>query len=220
MRNAFVLLLALGVLVAVVAMPRLAAADPVVITGGSLSVFEQIDLPSFTLCTSPDCSSVDSVFQGALAASAGQLFTAGDVVTPTGAGGQIIASGPVTEIINGIAYQAFLSGSFQVTTAPLVAPPQNGQPQFSFITPFTMQGHIAGSADPLGQTPLFSVDVMGSGIETVSGRTFANGVPVDYFAQSFVAAFAPPASTPEPATDVLLVTALVPWLMRLSRERV
>lgn len=88
-----------------------------------------------------------------MAANAGQLFNAGDTVMPIGAGGHINAAGPVTEIINGIAFQAFLSGSFQVTAQPFVAPPQNGQSQFSFTTPFTMDGQISGSADPMGQVP-------------------------------------------------------------------
>ena len=220
MRNAFALLLVLGVPVLVVTVPRPAAADPVVITGGSLAVFEGIDLPGFTICTRPDCSTVGSVFQGALAANSGQFFNVGDVVTPLGAGGRINAASPVTEIINGIAYQAFLSGSFQVTAAPFVAPPQNGQPVFSFSTPFTMEGHVDGSADPMGHLPLFSVQVTGSGVETVSGRASANGGPPDYFARSFVAAFEAPASTPEPATVVLIAAGLVAWWLRARRARV
>jgi hypothetical protein len=54
---------------------------------------------------------------------------------------------------------------------------------------------------------LFSVQVRGSGVETISGRTFNGGVPADYFAQSFVAAFESPAATPEPTTGVLLAAA-------------
>jgi hypothetical protein len=219
MRNAFALSVVVGVLVSVAAVPRRAAADPVVITGGSLAVFTQIDLPAFTLCTSHDCSSAGTVFQGVLAANAGQSFNVGDVVNPIGAGGPINAAGPVNEIINGLAFQAFLSGSFEVTAAPFVAPPQNGQSQFSFTTPFTMQGQINASADPMGRVPLFSVQVTGSGVETISGRTFSGGAPADYFAQSFVAAFDAPAATPEPATGLLLAAALVGWLLRSRRAR-
>ena len=219
MRNAFALSMVVGVLVSVAAVPRHASADPVVITGGSLAVFNQIDLPTFTICTRPDCSTAGTVFQGVLAANAGQLFNAGDVVMPIGAGGHINAAGPVTEIINGVAFQAFLSGSFQVTAQPFVAPPQNGQSQFSFTTPFTMDGQISGSADPMGQVPLFSAQITGSGVETISGRTFSNGVPADYFAQSFVAAFESPAATPEPATGVLLAAAFAGWLLRSRRKR-
>jgi hypothetical protein len=218
MRNAFALSLVFGVLVSAVGVPRLAAADPVVITGGSLSVSIQSDLPGFMLCTRPDCSSAGTVFQGALAANAGQAFNAGDVVTPMGPSGPISLAGPVTQIINGVALQAFLSGSFTVTAAPFVAPPQNGQSQFSFTTPFTMQGYIDGTADSMRQVPLFSVQVTGSGVETVSGRTLAGGAP-DYFAQSFVAAFQAPASTPEPATMVLLGAGLAGWWMRSYRAR-
>jgi len=100
-----------------------------------------------------------------------------------------------------------------------VAPPQNGQSQFSFTTPFTMQGHIDGTADSMRQVPLFSVQVTGSGVETVSGRTFPGGVPADYLAQSFVAAFQAPASTPEPATIVLLAAGIAGWWMRSCRGR-
>jgi hypothetical protein len=109
----------------------------------------------------------------------------------------------------GITYQAFLSGSFTVSASPFVAPPQNGDPTFSFTTPFTMLGHIEGSADPMRQRPIFSLDVTGSRVETVSGRTFSSGSPADYFAMSFVSTFEPPAPTPEPATAALLACALI-----------
>jgi hypothetical protein len=103
----------------------------------ALAVFNLIDLPSLTICTPPDCSTVGSVFQGPLTINPGQLLNAGEAVTLAGAGGRINPPGPVTEIVNGIAYKAFVSGSFQVMPAPFVAPPQNGQSQFAFSTPFT-----------------------------------------------------------------------------------
>ena len=217
MRHAHIPVLAVGILMSVGLCSRSVAADPVVITGGVLSVFSQIDLPGFTICTGLNCQSPgsgNSVFNGVLASNAQQFFNAGDTVTPVG-GGIINADGPVPEIINGMALQAFLSGSFTVTATPFVAPSQSGAATFSFTTPFAMQGHIAGSADPEHQMPLFSVDVVGSGIETVSGRTFSGGNPTDYEATSFVAGFQPPAPTPEPASGVLLGGALLGgWLYR------
>ena len=199
-----------------------AQADPLVITSGYLAIYWQIDLPTFTICTGVNClspSSMDSVFHGRLASNGLQFFNAGDVVTPVGAGGPINAEGPLTEIVDGTTYQAFVSGSFRVSAAPFVAPPQNGEFTFSFATPFTMEGQIFGSADPFGRIPLFSVQVSGSGVETISGRTFTSGDPADYLAESFVAGFLPPTPTPEPATGVLFGGTLIAVLVRSRRHR-
>ncbi len=95
---------------------------------------------------------------------------------------------------------------------PFAAPtPDAMDSSFRFTTPFTTTGHISGTSSNLAAAPLlFSVDVTGSGIASISGRIHDTGTDRFYDALFVDYRFAPSpaAATPEPATLVLRGTGL------------
>src|SRR5262249_58095765 len=90
---------------------------------------------------------------------------------------------PVSHMVNGIPYQAFVTGTLNFTAQPFVMPPPSSdQSSFAFTTPFTMTGHITGTeTNPIfpGAPVLFSVDVTGSGGAVFGGDIIAD--PGDRF---------------------------------------
>jgi len=187
-----------------------ATADPVVITGGSISLANGVDLPGFTL-TAPDSS-----FTGILPTSGVTccVFAPGDVVQldRTFALSTLIGQ-PTAQIVNGVSYPlAFVTGTLAFTTVPFTAP-TTADATFSFSTPFVASGQIVAFADFARAVPLFSVGLTGSGTATVSGRT-VSGPALIGENLSYVFTPAAPAPTPEPTSALLLVAGLACVMMR------
>ena len=194
---------------------RRSEADPILITGGSLSQTNGIDLPGFTI------TGANSSFTGILEI-AGVLccvFNPGDVVTlgfnfPVGS----LPFQPATEVVDGVTFPAaFLRGSFTLSGTPFVAPPIGaGQTSFSLTTPFDMTGQLSGFANFTDQTPLFSVPVAGTGTASVGGAVPGGQF---YVGQTVSFNFEQPAPTPEPATVLLVGTALLGGVGIAARRR-
>ena len=221
MRNAFAPSVVFGVLVSIAALPKVSHADPVTITGGTISVFSPrsgIDWAGFQLTSS------DSVFTGVVYGNPG-IPESGGAATING-----IATFTSTvpfplatrQVVQGTTYQSFVTGSLTFSTPMFVVPPPGmaGTP-FEFSVPFTASGHIAGRAILDVSEPFqFSVDLTGSGIATVRGditnpaEPFYNTLSASY---RFDAA-SPASPTPEPASVLLLLAGgLVGLRVRANR---
>ena len=185
-------------------------ADPFVITGGSIGQANGLDLPGFEI-TAPN-----TMF-GAVLPIAGVICCSFNVGEPVSLSRSFsfttLAGQPQVEIINGVRYgQVWVSGGADFTAAPFTAPPVNGATSFRFTTPFAMTGQIAGYADQAHTQLLFSEAVTGSGTATVSGDERAS--QPNYVGQILTFAFEQPAATPEPASLLLLGTAVAGLLVR------
>jgi len=198
LRNVLVSIVVLGL----VGCARLASADPVLITGGFIGMFNGSDLPGFQL------SGSNSQFSGILPIAGVNccFFDGGELVTLNASFPlSSLPFQPTTQTVNGTTYpKVFVSGGLSFTSVPFVAPPPNGSPTFQFTTPFTMQGQISGFSsfnDP-GQTPLFSVALIGSGTASVGGTS--RSTSPNYVGQGLAFQFEAPSPTPEPASLILL----------------
>jgi len=209
MRNAFVLSLALGAFVSTMAIPRVAGADPITITGGSIVVVSPssgLDWAGFEL-TSSDSSFTGVVLGGSsafgLSAGAGNL------------GGQASLNSTVPfplatrQVVHGTPYLSFVTGGLVFSTPTFAVPPPGmAGTSFAFSAPFTATGQIAGRATSNSNAPVqFSVDLTGTGTATVTGHIsdpqhpFYNAISVQYGFESAATA----APTPEPASVLLLL---------------
>jgi hypothetical protein len=211
-------LLIVATTLAIVGVPHRANADPIVVTGGSIIQTFGIDLPGFTV------TGTDSRFTGVLAIGGERCcgFSPGDLV-------DVSRSFPVsplpvqssTQIAGGTAYpDAYLRGSFTFTAVPFVAPPITGDSDsFLLTTSFDMTGQLSGFTGPQASPSLlFSVPIAGSGIATVSGSVPGGQF---YVGNSIAFQFQDPnaSPTPEPATVVLVGTAILGVFAAAARRR-
>jgi len=179
-----------------------AQADPIVITGGAVAQSNGLDLPGFTL-TGPD-SSLSGILN--IVGTICCAFNAGDLVTLDNTFPVATFQGQrSTQVVSGTVYRSvFVFGGLSFTAVPFVAPPTNGADSVSLTTSFDMLGQISGFADFNRTIPLFSAQVTGSGIATLSSTV--HGAHPDYIGQSVVYRFERPSPTPEPASLFLLAT--------------
>jgi len=208
MRNPFALSLAFGVFVSIVAVPQVAHADPITITGGSISGFSPrsgVDWSGFQLTSS------DSSFTGVVLGGVPGLPSGGVANLSGSAGFNSTVPFPLAtqQIVQGTAYRSFVAGSLTFSTPSFVVPPPGmaGTP-FEFSAPFTASGNIAGRATSDITAPVqFSVDLAGSGTATVRGQIADPDHPFyDAFSVTYQFKTASPASpTPEPASVLLLL---------------
>src|SRR5215831_8210994 len=161
MRYPFAYSLAFGVLVSIVALPPVASADPITITGGTIGVTSPssgIDWTGFELTSS------DSSFSGvAVGGSQGLALSAG--VANLNGGASLSSTIPfplaTRQIVQGTGYLSFVTGMLTFSTPTFVIPPPAAAgTSFAFSAPFTATGQITGRATNDPSAPAqFSVDV-------------------------------------------------------------
>jgi len=122
-------------------------------------------------------------------------------------------SDPLTRnvTVNGIAYtNVIVGGSAGFFGQPFVLPPAVLGDDRVFVTPFTMTGHVVGrNAFDQRAPELFAADVTGVGQLTFSGRVSGDQPQWNFAARPAGAAFEAPSATPEPATWLMISTALL-----------
>jgi hypothetical protein len=187
-------------------------ADPIVITGGTLTVTGAIPGgPRFTLT-----GDNFSVSGGGEQGSSPSCFPcrSGDFISVGGFfAGSSLRSGTV--IVDGMTFSGLMSGQLVFTGPPILIP--EAMTNISISGPFTMRGFINVCAfkpipslpDCGGNDVLFTTDLVGQGIVTIN-LTFLrilNGRPL--FQMSSVTYTFQEAEIPEPMTITLLTLGVI-----------
>ena len=195
---------------------RLAAADPIQVTGGTTFLYGDGSFTAAFLTGAGLNVHVDgfgggpSILVPGLTSFDGQ-FIDGSVGTPH----------TWSPTVNGIQYEAYLDATLDFDTESILIPAvTQGNVPVSFSAPFTMTGRLRGTTGAFGTgTVLFDVLLTGSGIATASGFSqtpAANLYRVGGVNYQFSAAT--PEPTPEPATLLLMGTGMAGVLLR-RRQR-
>jgi PEP-CTERM motif-containing protein len=200
-----------------------AMADPIVITGGDVSLpapWTGLD-PPFGWSLSGDGFALGGI---TFSQAGGSFVTAGDVINPSDTidvSANPFRTGPFQQTVNGATYSGvFLSGAlhFAATPGTLTSNEAAG-----FNTPFSMDGYVSlFQADPsnpfLPGDLLFTIPIAGHGIASVrleprAGMLSEMGVDYRFTKDTVVAA------TPEPGTVALLGSGLLVAVGRMRRQR-
>lgn len=190
-------------------------ADPIVITGGSLSVTGISGGPHFTL-TGENFSVSGGGEPGSTQAVACFPCASGNVIGLNGfyAGGATLGAGGGTLTINGTTFTNLVFNGTFVFTASAVIPAATTN--ISITAPFTFAGDLracvfqGGPPDCSPGDSIFSTQLVGQGLVTVNLNFFfvnANGNSV-YGFNSITYNFQP-AEVPEPMTITLLAAGLM-----------
>lgn len=193
-----------------------AHADPIVVTGGSTFLYWDGSGTSVRL-QGDGLSVVTDAYGGGI-----QILPSGvtDLDGTLTFGSIGTAAHLWTVTLEGTQYAAYLGGSLDFDTAPVVIPPTPGRNEqlVTFTTPFTMTGGLRGTSGPLG-TGSVLFDVLLTGTGTASAHGFAADTNL-YRIGGVSYQFAPAdvAATPEPATLLLMGTGVAGVLMRRRRQ--
>ena len=208
----------------VLSIQQTANAEPVTITTGSVSVTSNIrDIISFNFSgnglavNGMDNHAANPQYMSPCLQSA-SLCQPGDLIFPTALRQLSSEPGsPTTVTFNGRSVRVTWAAndSFLQFTGPGVVIPFSTDP-ITLTTPFDMAGTI--NVHPLDDpgSVIFSTEIRGSGIATLTLRRPA-GNPVGFVIDTARYDFSP-AAVPEPATVILLTTGLAGIVVR-SRHR-
>jgi hypothetical protein len=197
-------------------MPRAVAADPIVITSGTIAAGRPVSLASADVRVEGDTFSLAGRFTegGALACfpcPAGShpiaLFWAGDMGSGSGT-------------VNGTLYPSLFFGGTGFNVGGIATLPPDGPSMLSVTFPFSVAAGstIWGFSDRERSNRVFALDVTGSGTAVMTVVRPPSG-PVLYDTQALSFTFgASPAPTPEPGSLLLLGTGLVGVIVRRARR--
>jgi hypothetical protein len=165
----------------------------------------------------------DLSFQSSFFNFVGASGTAG---SPMSLNGSVSIQNPPFQtsavVVNGTPFSGIYPGGLlSFAAVPFVLPPGTDLATFQFTTPFTMTGNLEGFSDSLrATTPLFDVNVTGSGVAAVTGIVLGNGANATYLGQFVTYSFSPASPTPEPSSVALCGAAgaaLLLWRRRWHR---
>jgi hypothetical protein len=203
-----------------------AAGDPVQIRHGGVG-FDTGDPPGLSLVG--DGFSLTSLFPsiGPFTLCTSGCFP-GDVISPSTVFGAesfdfLLGTGFAT--VDGTTYGTAIAGQGSVLfrgtlsfdASPVVIPTPTGAALPRATSPFVLTGTIAGFQRFDATTPLFSVDVFGSGLATLVLEPLENGPPGTLFFRAIRYDIVDP--VPEPATLLLFGGGLAGLLMRRRHGR-
>jgi len=191
-----------------------ALADPIVITGGSVSIGGFLGpFPPFGV----ELLGSNTVLRGVTFNQASRFITPGRTLDLSESVNvsTSLSFGPFEQTVDGERFtDVVLRGTLDFRAVPLVVPVNATG---GLRTPFTMSGIVSLFVDP--QHPderVLTAQLTGSGIASIGlGRDFGNG---SFSTSGMTFAFDPPAATPEPAT-ILLVGGGVCAAFRRSQLR-
>lgn len=200
-----------------------AFADPIVITGGGISlpaIWTGLDPPFGWTLTGSGTSLGGITF----AQDGGALVNVGDPInlsSTIGVSASPFRTGPFSQTVNGVTYNSvFLSGTLNFSATP--GRVTSADTTTGFQTPFTMDGSVSlfqgDPAQPFSPGALLFTSPM-TGRGTASMSLFPRAGAFVSFGVSYTFADPAPDPTPEPATLALLGGGLVVAVGRARRKR-